>query len=167
MSALVDLADLTEDMKSELSVPGVDSFTAATNAQWLSQLRNAFWEAVLDGIIVGYQETDGIVRPIDTSSTVALTRDLQQVIIYYAGLRILRNKMVDIKTKTKSVAGPVSFEVEQSAMVLKGLFDELIRRRKIWLERLSDTGATEAHYVDAVIARSDSLDSGDTWWVSD
>lgn len=167
MSALVDLADLTEDMKSELSVPGVDSFTAATNAQWLAQLRNAFWEAVLDGIIVGYKETDGIVSPLDTSSTVALPRDLQQVVIYYAGLRILRNKMVDIKTKTKSVAGPVSFEVEQSAMVLKGLFDELVRRRKIWLERLSDMGATEAHYVDAVIARTDSLDSGGTWWVSD
>lgn len=167
MSALVDLSDLTEDMKSELSVPGVDSFTDATNAQWLAQLRNAFWEAVLDGIIVGYQETDGIVRPIDTSSEVPLPRDLQQVVIYYAGLRILRNKMVDIKTKSKSVAGPVSFEVEQSAMVLKGLFDELVRRRKIWLERLSDIGATEAHYVDAVIARSSSLDSGGTWWVSD
>ena len=166
MSAFVDLSDLTDDMKSELSVPGVDSFTTATDAQWLSQLRNAFWETVLDGIIIGYQESDGVVSPIDASSSVPLARDLQQVIIYYAGLRILRNKMIDIKTKTKSVAGPVSFEVEQSATVLKGLFDELVTRRKIWLKRLSDIGSTDSHYVDAVIARSESLNYGDTWWVS-
>lgn len=166
MSAFVDLSDLTDDMKSELSVPGVDSFTTATDSQWLSQLRNAFWETVLDGIIVGYQESDGVVSPIDASSSTPLARDLQQVIIYYAGLRILRNKMIDIKTKTKSAAGPVSFEVEQSATVLKGLFDELVLRRQIWLKRLSDIGSTDSYYVDAVIARSESLNYGDTWWVS-
>jgi hypothetical protein len=164
MAAAVDLADLIPDMKTELSVPGVDSFTGASDDEWLAQLRNAFWESVLDGIIVGYKETDGLVVPLDSSSTVALTRDLQQVVIYYAGLRILRNRMVDIKTKTKSVAGPVTFEVEQSAMVLKGLFDELIRRRKIWLERLSDMGATDSFYVDAVVARTSALDSGSAWW---
>lgn len=153
MAATVDLTDIIPDLITELTVPGVVSFADATDDEWLGHLRSGFWEAVLDGIIVGYTEADGLVSPLADGGPV-MSRELQQVIIYYAGLRVIRNRMIDIKTKSKQVAGPVSVETEQSAMVLKSLVDELVRRRAVWLNRLSDVGATDSFYVDSVIARS-------------
>jgi hypothetical protein len=161
----VDLSDLIEDMKSELSVPGETSYATATDAQWVAQLRNAFWEAVLDGIINGYVESDGIINP-SASGGADLGRDFQQVIIYYAGIRIMRNRLLDLKTRFRAEAGPVKYEIEQSAQVLKGLLDELVRRRNVWLTRLSDLGSASTYYTDMVIARTDSISFGDTNWVA-
>lgn len=163
MAATVDLNDLIDDMKTELAVPGESGFANATDAEWLSQLRNAFWECALDGLISGYQESDGVVSPI--SGSTALPRDLQQVVIYYAGVRILRNKLVDLKTRFVTEAGPVKYEIEQSAAVLKGILDELIRRRNVWLIRISDVGHTNARYVDMVISRDESMNNRDIYWM--
>lgn len=163
MAATIDLSDLIDDMKTELSVPGETSFAAATDAQWLSQLRNAFWECSLDGLITGYTESDGIVSPL--SGTTPLARDLQQVVIFYAGVRVLRNKLVDLKTRFATEAGPVKYEVEQSAAVLKGILDELIRRRNVWLIRISDVGHTNASYVDMVISRDESMNDRNIYWM--
>lgn len=161
--AVVDLADLVADMETELSVPGTATWGAATEEQWVAHLRNAFWEAVLDGIIVGYTENEGLVSPKSGDGT--LPRELQQVIIYYGGIRIIRNKLLDLKTKFKTSAGTVAYETEQSANVLKGLLDELVRRRNIWLQRLSDMGTTDSQYVDAVVMRHEGYLSGDLqWW---
>ena len=163
MAATVDLSDLIEDMKTELSVPGETGFVNSTDAQWLSHLRNAFWEAVLDGIIHNYVESDGIVSP--SSGSDPLTRELQQLVIYYGGIRIIRNKLLDLKTRFKAEAGPVKYEIEQSASVLKGLLDELVRRRNVWLVRLSTLGQSPTYYADMVISRGESISSGYTNWV--
>lgn len=164
MAATVDLSELVEDTKAELNVPGVDNYASATVDQWTTQLRNAFWEAVIDGIIVGYEESDGIVSP--KSGTTPLGRELQQVIIFYVGVRVIRNKLLDQKTKFAASAGPVKYEYQQSANVLKGLLDEWVNRRSVWLTRLSDIGKVDSYYVDALTARSEAMTYGDTWWVN-
>jgi hypothetical protein len=141
-------------------VPGQAAVVGGTEAEWVAQLRNAFWEAVLDGIIVGYTEADGVVKPLEASGK-ALSRDLQQVIVFYAGVRVLKNRLMDLKTRFAAQAGPVRYETEQSAQVLRGLLDEAVRRRNIWLERLSDLGVTDSYYIDAVTARTESVRWGD------
>ena len=159
----VDLADLVEDVKSEMNVPGVDNYPDATDDQWVTQLRNAFWEVVLDGLISGYTESDGIVSP--QSGTTELSRELQQLIVYYVGVRVAKAKLLELRTAFKAAAGPVKFEYEQSAGVMKELLQEYVRRRNFWLARLSDVGSVPSYYLDGVMARDDATRWGDTWWV--
>ena len=163
MAASIDLADLIEDLKAELNVPGSDSYPAATNPEWLNQLRTAFWETVLDGLISGYTESDGEISP--DSGTTPLGRDMQQLIIFYAGIKVVRNQLRDIKTTFRSKAGPVEYEVQQSAQVLKTLLDELTRRRNFILARLSDAYSSSTHYIDMLQERENAINDGITFWI--
>lgn len=164
MAATLDLEDLVDAAKAELTVPGVASFTNSTTAQWVAQLQGAFWEAVLDGVITGYDELDGSVFP-QSGGTVALSRELQQVVIYYVGIRVLKATLLNLKTKFSAKAGPVAYETQQSANVLSSLLEEWISRRNIWLARLSDIGSSPSYYVDMVVARDESISFGNSsWW---
>lgn len=158
----VDLTDLVEDAKSELNAPGVDNYPDATNDQWVTQLKNAFWETVLDGLILNYTLSDTNVVP--KSGTTDLSRDMQQLIIYYVGIRVAKAKLLELRTSFKSAAGPVKFEYEQSAGVMKELLAEYVRRRNLWLLRLSDIGSVPAYVIDNVMAREYAEYYGDTWW---
>jgi hypothetical protein len=159
----LDLADLVEDAKSELNAPGADNYPSATDDEWVRQLRNAFWETKIDGLIHNYTESDGIITP--QKGTTDLSRDLQQLIIYYVGVRVVKARLLELRTSFKTAAGPVKFEYEQSAGVMKELLAELVRRRNIWLTRLSDLGTVDSYYIDGVMARDEATRWGDTWWV--
>lgn len=161
----VDLNDLVSRLQAEVNPPGVDLFPDATTNDFLLHLQNGFWEAALDGIVSGYTvDDDGVVTP--TSGTTDISSELQQVVIFYAGMKIIRNLLLNLKTKFRTVAGPVEYETQQSANTLREILLDLKTRRNILLERLSDVGVTESYLVDAVTARSDALVAGDTFWVS-
>jgi hypothetical protein len=160
----VDLSDLVDSLKREVNAPGLTQLPDATDTQYLGNLQDGFWEAVLDGLIEGYTETDGIVTPV--SGTTDLSRELQQLVVFYAGFRIVRNLMRDLKTAFKASAGPVSYETEQSANLLKSILDDLKGKRNFLLNRLSDLGAVNSVYIDALSARDDSINYRDTYWVS-
>lgn len=145
----VDLSELIPSLKREVGTPGGedDLFPDATDASWLGYLSDAFWGARLDGMLAGYVEADGEITP-------DLDRDLQQLVILYAGITIVRNQLRSLNTRFRAVAGPVEYEIEQSASVLKGLLDELTSRRHLVLQRLSDIGAaTETYYIDSLTER--------------
>jgi len=163
----VDLGDLTELLLAEVDAPGENSFPDATDDDWLNNLRSAYWEIVLDGIIPPnkYTESDGIITPTDPDGE-DLARDLQQLVVFYAGVRIIRNKLRVMNTTFRSKAGPVEFETQQSANVLRAILDELVRKRNIVLERLSDMGVADTHYIDMVLERNDALAFGETIWVN-
>ncbi len=159
----VDLSDLVELLQAEVDAPGEDSFPDAVENDWVNQLRSGFWEIVLDGILTGYEEDDGIVTP--TSGSTDLAREMQQLVIFYAGVRVIRNKLRTMGTAFRAKAGPVEYETQNSAQVLKSIMDELVRKRNLILERLSDIGSVDSVYVDMVIQRDESLAFGDSWWV--
>ena len=163
----VDLGDMIEFLQTEVDAPGEDSFPDATDDDWLSNLRSAYWEVVLDGIVSGsrYTETDGLIEPTDTTDD-DLSRELQQLVVLYAGVRVIRNKIRTMNTVFRTKAGPVEFETQQSANVFKTILDQLIRRRNIILERLSDLGSANSYYVDMVLARDESLTYGDSYWLN-
>lgn len=160
----VDLSDLIDSLKREVSAPGLDQLPGATDADYLGNLQDGFWEAFIDGMIEGYTETDGIVTPTDSGGT-DLARDMQQMIVFYAGFRIVRNQLRDVKTAFRTAAGPVKYETEQSANLLKLIMDDLRERRNILLRRLSDIGSVNTVYIDAVYARDRAIDYGVTSWV--
>jgi hypothetical protein len=162
----IDLGDLIESLQREVSPPGTDLFPNATDDNYFGYLQDSFWEIKLDGIepFEGYTEADGLVSP--TSGTTELTRDLQQLVVLYSGIRIIRNELRNINTLFRSVAGPVEFETQQSATVLKAIMEELQQRRNFILNRLSDIGAVDTTYIDMVTTRDLSqATQGGTWWV--
>lgn len=166
--ASVDLSDLIDSLKREVSAPGLTQLPNATDADYLGNLQDGFWEMILDGVIDAavYTEADGIVSAVDSTNTTAFPKDLQQLTVFYAGFRIVRNQMRDIKTVFRSKAGPVEFETQQAASVLKAILDHLTAQKSFILRRLSDQGITSSYVIDQVIARDESLYYGDTYWVS-
>lgn len=160
----VDITDLVDNLKAEVNTPGTDSFPDALDSDWEIRLINAFWEVVLDGIITNYEvDDDGIVTPV--TGTTDLARDVQQIVVFYAGISIIRNALRTLNSSFRAKAGPVEFEVQNAATVMKSLLDELVRRRTVILTRLSDMGLASSVYVDMVIARNEAYGFGDTWWV--
>lgn len=161
----VDLGDLIETLRREVSQPGAETstFPDATDDTFLGHLQDAFWEARLDGMLAGYDETDGSVSPEDVDD-VELSRDLQQLVVLYAGIRIIRNQLLAMNTNFRAKAGSVEFETAKSASVLKGILEELQKRRNTVLVRLSDLGAVEDAYIDAVIGREDSIAYGNSYF---
>lgn len=160
----VDLGDLIENLQAEINPPGSNLYPDATDDDWVTRLVNAFWDTVLDGLITGYTESDGLVSP--SSGTTELTRELQQIVVFYAGISVVRNAIRDLNTKLRAKAGPVEFETAKSANTLRDILKELQYRRSLLLNRLSDLGVTDSYYIDAVTARDESYQDSLTNWVS-
>lgn len=164
----VDLADLIEPLRREVNTPGSDSFPTAFEDTYLGYLQDSFWQIKLDGItsFVGYTEDGaGVVTPIDPSDE-DLSRTLQQLIVLYAGIRMVRNQLLNLQTLFRSKAGPVEYETQQSAQLLKAVLDELKFQRNLVLENLSAFGGSTTYYIDSLAARESSIDSGFTYWPS-
>lgn len=158
----IDLSDLIESVRREVNAPGLDQLTDATDSDYLGNLQDAFWETVLDGVITGYTESDGIVSP--TSGTTELSRELQQLVVFYAGFRIIRNQLRNMKTRFRAASGTNEYEVEQAASLLKGILDDMTKRRTLILERIARAEPVRTHYINAVIARHNSIAYGDEYF---
>lgn len=158
----VSLEDLIPSLEREVSPPGEDLFPDATESEWLGNLQDAFWDARLDGLLEDYTESGGSVTPVSGSEDIP--RDLQQLVVLYAGIRVVRNHLRALNTLFRSKAGPVEFETQKSAQLLKSILDELHSRKNLILTRLSDVGSVDSYYIDALIARDESLEWGDSYW---
>lgn len=159
----IDLGEFVESLKREISPPGENLFPDATDDDFLGNLQDAFWDAKLDGLLSGYTEAEGAVSAI--SGTENIPRELVQLVIAYAGIRIVRNQLRSLNTLFRAQAGPVEFEQQKSAQLLKGLLDELRERRILVLARLGDMGLTSSYYIDSLVARDNSFAAGDAYWV--
>lgn len=163
----VDLSDLVDPLTREVNPPG-QSILSATPDEWLGRLLDAFWDARMDGLFVGYTaDSDaGTVEPIPPNTT-EMSRELQQVIVFFAAYNALFLAIMNTKTQFKAEApGPVSYETQQSAQVLRELAQSLKERRDILLYRLSDVGVVPTYVIDAVIERQDALMIGTQFWSS-
>lgn len=160
----VDLSDFVDDLKAEVNPPGSNFFPDATDDQWFQQLRDSFWEAYLDGFIQNWTEADGLVTP--KTGTTDISRDFIQLIVFYAGFRVLRASIRNTQSLFRAKAGPVEFEVQQSATMMRDLLAELQQKRALLLSRLSDLGVLPVAYIDAVQSRTTSVVQGDIWWTN-
>lgn len=153
-----DLSELIPSLKREVSTPGSEetTFPDASDDSWLGYLSDAFWSARLDGMLSDYTASDGVVTP-------DLDGELQQLVILYAGMAIIRTELLRMQTKFRSKAGPVEYEVEQAATVLKGLLDEMTARKAIVLKRLSDVNAgSSTYYIDSLTQVDQNIN--DMYW---
>ena len=149
----VDLADFVPSLRREVTPPGSDLFTDVSDDVFTGYLADAFWEARLDGFLAKWTaDEDGIVTPA-ASGTPELTRDLVALIILYAGIKVLRNKILNTNTTFRATAGPVEFETQNSATMLVELLKQLKASKDRILDLVADSGFTPVELIDAYAVR--------------
>lgn len=164
--ASVDLEDLVPDLVIELNTPGADIYGAVSTDEWVTRLRNAFWEAHLNGFMDGWTESEGLVSRLNDPTADAMTRDQQQLIILHAGMTVIRSELRSLNTAESYKAGPVAYEVQKSSQVLRALLQDMTDRMSYLLKRLADTGvARDIYYINSYTARQEAINAGYTDWV--
>lgn len=148
----VDLSDYVDSLKREVVPLGSTLFSAVTLTQWTAYLTDAFWEARLDGFMTGYAaDEDGIVTN-DTIGGDDLDRRFVALIVLYAGIRVLRNRILNTNTGFRAKAGPVEFEQQNSATMLAEMLKQLRTTKDRILEEL-DSDMTSTLVLDALSVR--------------
>lgn len=153
----VEFRDFVESLKREIEPPGSDLFAGVSDAEWVGYLSDAFWEARLDGFLVGYETDEGAlaedttVVPSNPSGEEFNRRDMALVILY-AGVKVLRNRILNMNTQFRAKAGPVEFEQQNSATMLA----EMLKQLKTTKDRIIDsleTDMTSTMVLDAYSVR--------------
>lgn len=156
----VDLSEYVESLRREVTPPGSDLFVSVADDVFTGYLADAFWEARLDGFLAKWEaDLDGIVTPLDVTGD-DLPRELIGLVILYAGIKILRNRIMNLNTAFRAQAGPVNYEVENSANLLTELLKQLKDRKDQILESVKNA-PTPTYYFDAYSARQH--DGGAYW----
>jgi len=160
----VPLIDLVDSLKREVTAIGSSEYASVDPSEWLGHLTDAFWEARLMGLLAGYTEVDGEILP--QSGTTDLPRDLQQLIVLFAGFRMAITSYRSINSSYRAKAGPVEYEVQKSAQTLKALIDAIKSRIDFILKNLSSygDGSSGVAIFDAVI-NANYAEAGGSWFV--
>lgn len=160
----VDLFDLVEPLKRSISSPGVDSFPGATDDVFAGYLSDAFWEIRMLDMLTEWTEGDGSVTPINPA-TGDIPRQLQQLIVLYAGITIVTNELKNLETLFRAKAGPAEFETQKSGALLRDILAELQRRRAVVEAHLFELGVVTDAYIDSVAERDYAQTYGYSYWV--
>ncbi len=150
-----DLNDLVEPFKREVAVPGTfaDTYPSTTDEMLAASLADAFGQAQLDGWFGSY-----LVDPQAYTVDPELSAPAQALVVVYAGMRLIRARIMELTTSTRYKAGPVEYETARSAAVLKDLLAGLTSRRDQLLT-LATRASTSTYTLDAYPARASSLNS--------
>ena len=157
----VDLVDYVPSLRREIQPPGSTMFdaTVLSDADAVGYLADAFWEARLDGFVLGYKTyPDGPVDvatqivPVVTTGADIPRQDLALVVLY-AGIKILRNRILNMNTSFRAKAGPVEFEQQNSATMLAEMLKQLKATKDRILEALDDVDGTGVLVLDAYSTR--------------
>lgn len=159
----VDLSEeLIDSLKREVNPPGTDGFVSATEDEWLGNLLDSFWEAKLYGFFTNYSaDVDGNVSPI--TGTDEIPREQQELIVLFAGARVIRNELKNKNTHFRAQAGPVEFEVDNSATLLVQILKDIRSKVDLALAVVGTISATSITYVDSLLGREESIGYGETY----
>jgi hypothetical protein len=182
---VIDLFDLVEPLKREVNPPGSNLFPDATDDSFLGSLTDAFWEVRLYGFLAGFEENvaarggpaefgEGKITPIgaavgydlpDDYSPDDLSRDLQQLVVLWAGWKIVLTRMSSINSVFRAKAGPVEYETQTAASVLKSVLDTLKSRIDYVLDNIATTGGNSVAILDSIMESTYSIAAGAYYWV--
>jgi hypothetical protein len=153
----VDLMTYVDSLKREIQPPGTDLFATVTNEQWVGYLADAFWEARLDGFLAGYTTdqgaTAGDVTIVSTTGGPDLDQRWMALVILYAGVKILRNRILNMSTTFRAKAGPVEFEQQNSATMLAEMLKQLKATKDRIVEEVDEAGGSLVMVLDAYSTR--------------
>jgi hypothetical protein len=147
---MTDLSTLVEGLKREIAVPGEfdTTFPNTADSDLEATLGDAFAECQMDGFFS--------TMSLDTG-TFVVTPDLSAaggaLVIIYGSMRILRSYIRELGTRSLYEAGPVKYETERAASVLK---EELVylKERKASLIAQGKTSGRQTYVYDGYFARA-------------
>lgn len=170
-----NVQDLRPALKREINPPGAEQFESIGGGELDGYILDGFWESYLLDMLQAYDVIDGadLDTPVadttwfitsgsteDTADTDMPTH-LQMLVVIQAGFRLLRIKGIDLATNFSAKAGPVEYEQQVSATVLRAILQSLERRLQELKELYSDElGSGTFIYMDGVYQREASLIQG-------
>lgn len=136
---VVDLVDYIDALKREVQPPGSSIFDAVSQSDWVGYLTDAFWEARLDGFLTHWvavenSSTDVTIEPTTVGGD-DMPRQYVALVVLYAGIRVLRNRILNTNTGFRAKAGPVEFEQQNSA----NLLSEMLKQLKATKDRIIES----------------------------
>jgi hypothetical protein len=148
-------------LKRVVTPLGSTMFDGVADDVWIGYLTDAFWEAKLDGFLLGYTEEDGVVSP-ESLTGPDLPRQYGALIVLYAGIRVLRNRILNMNTGFRAKAGPVEFEQQNSATMLAEMLKQLRATKDRILLALDEAAlGTDVQVLDALSVRT--FDAASYW----
>ena len=148
-----NLADLVEAFKREVAVPGTfaTEFPDTSDDDLEEALKDAFAQARLDGFF-GKMELDVATGEVTPDLSIAGAA----LVTIYAGIRMTRTQLRKLPTISRYKAGPVEYEVQQSAQAITADLKTLEDRRKELVQNAlrAGRGTGSTFVLDAYVARA-------------
>lgn len=149
------LTDILPMFNREIDIPGDVQFSTVSAGAKLGYIEDGFWDVRLAGMLGGFTVALGEeITPAETTGVKYITdqdltgEDLEEkywvLIVIFAGFRLLRLKIMQLAVNFTAEAGPVSYEQQASATVLRALLDNLQGRIQELKEQYSDDFAVGA-----------------------
>lgn len=125
-----ELADLVEPLKREVAVPGTFStvYPNTEDSDLVGSLEDGFGKAQIDGFFLT-QQLDLTTHTIDPDLSTAG----RSVVTLYAAASILVMQIMSLRQRSLYEAGPVKYEIENSANVLTEILKQLNARKQALL----------------------------------
>ncbi len=154
---MTDLIDVVEAYKREVSIPGAFStdFPTVQDDQIAAALGDAFGEAQLDGFFgtMSLDVDSWSVSPDLSTAGVAL-------IVVYAGIRVLRQRVMNASASTTYRAGTTEYTKTQSVGVLSELAKQLERRKNQIILNAQRGAGTAVFMLDGYAHRGNAFYGG-------
>ena len=156
------IQDIIPMFDREINIPGDAQLPTLTASNKIGYITDGFWDARLSEMLVTFTVVDGadVVPPQvvgkayitdDATKEDDLPVELQMLVVITAGFRLLRLKIMDLAVNFTAEAGPVSFEQQASATVLRAILANLQGRLQELKKQYSDAFKTGGfHYWDGV-----------------
>lgn len=161
------VSEMRELLKREINVPGFAQLPGITNSQIDGYIKDGFWEARLMGVLSAYTQDDGasLATPVDSiyriSDEADLPMELQMLVVIVAGLKLIRLKALNLAVSLRAQAGPVEYEQQVSATVLREILQSFERRLQVLFGLYSELATTGAMtYFDGELQRTSSVIQG-------
>jgi hypothetical protein len=154
---MTELADLVEAYKREVALPGAfaTDFPTITDAAIQAALGDAFAEAQLDGFFgkMELDTEDWVVSPDLSTAGAAL-------VVTYAGIRVLRQRLLAQGAESRYKAGPVEYESRQNSYAQTELLKQLERRKNQIIEQAQRGVGTSVFMLDGYAHRGNAFYGG-------
>lgn len=152
----VDLSNYVNVLRREVTPPGATIFEDVSDDVFTGYLADAVWEARLDGFLSGW-EADEYGQVPARSDGKEFPREHIALLVLYAGIRILRLRILNTNTRFSAKAGSAEYSQEQSANALTEMLKNLNEIKDRLVSQAVEPTAT--YLVDGYSVRQWSSDS--------
>lgn len=161
------VADLRVMLQREVNVPGFEQLPDITSSQLDGYISDGFWETRLLGMLESYTLTDGTEFATPTGAVIKaaandgdLPSEYQMLVVIVAGMKLIRLKALNLAVNFTAEAGPVSYEQQTSATVLRAILDSLESRLNQLKATHSGLFTGHVDYFDGALQRERAMIDG-------